>query len=134
MIVEGSSALKAEQGSKHAEMLSYLSENDSYWLLNDTWRADAEAYVSSGIGPVRSPNNAVVDFSGFHNTDLKLEMKYFLLYELKNKWKTPVYLQSVLKTAIFLIGERIGSQQQRNCQCQPPNQPSPLHASFFLLI
>ena len=122
MIVEGSSALKAEQGSKHAEMLSYLSENDSYWLLNDTWRSDAEAYISSGIGPVRSPNNAVVDFSGFHNTDLKLEMKYFMLYELKNKWKTPVYLQSVLKTAIFLIGERIGSDPRISSFVQCPDE------------
>ena len=54
MIVDGSSALKAEQGSKHAEMLSYLSENDSYWLLNDTWRSDAKASVSSGISPVEA--------------------------------------------------------------------------------
>ena len=109
MIVDGSSALKAEQDPKRAMMLSYLSEDDGYWLLNDAWRADAKAYVSSGIGPVRKLDNAVVDFSGFQNTELKLEMKYFLLYELKNKWKTPYYLQNIQKTAVRLIGEKLGS-------------------------
>jgi hypothetical protein len=54
MIVDGSSALKAEQDPKHAEMVSYLSESDGYWLLNDTWYSNAKAYVSSGISPVRS--------------------------------------------------------------------------------
>lgn len=109
MIVDGSAALKAEQDPKHAEMVSYLSGEDSYWLLNDVWRADAKAYISAGISPVRNPYNAVVDFSGFHNAVLKLEMKYFLLYELKNKWKSPFHLQNIQKTAVSLIGERMGS-------------------------
>jgi hypothetical protein len=109
MIVDGSAALKAEQDPKHAEMVSYLSGEDSYWLLNDVWRADAKAYISAGISPVRNPNNAVVDFSEFHNAVLKLEMKYFLLYELKNKWKSPFYLQNIQKTAVSLLGEKLGS-------------------------
>jgi len=109
VIVEGSAALKTEQDPGYTAMVSYLSEENGYWLLNDTWRADAKAYVSAGISPVKRQNTVVVDFSSFQNADLKLEMKYFLLYELKNKWKSPFYLQNIQKTAVSLIGERLGS-------------------------
>ena len=81
MLVDGSLALKAEQDPKRAEMLSYLSEENGYWLLNDIWRADSKEYVSSGIKPPKRQSTVIVDFSSFQNADLKLEMKYFLLYD-----------------------------------------------------
>ena len=109
MLVDGSLALKAEQDPKRAEMLSYLSEENGYWLLNDIWRADSKEYVSSGIKPPKRQSTVIVDFSSFQNADLKLEMKYFLLYELKNNWKSSFYLQSIQKTAVSLIGEKLGS-------------------------
>lgn len=109
MITEGSSALKLLLNPKRAEMEAYLSSEGGYWFLNDIWRADANAYVTAGIGPVRNQAVSVVDFSSFQNEELKLEMKYFLLYGLKHKWRTPFYLQNIQKTAVRLVGERMGS-------------------------
>lgn len=109
MITEGSSALKLSLNPKRAEMEAYLSSEGGYWFLNDIWRADANAYVTAEIGPVRNQVVSVVDFSSFQNEELKLEMKYFLLYGLKHKWRTPFHLQNIQKTAVRLVGERMGS-------------------------
>lgn len=109
MITEGSSALKRSLNPKRAEMEVYLSSEGGYWLLNDIWRADANAYITAEIGPVRKQAVSVVDFSSFQNEELKLEMKYFLLYGLKHKCRTPFYLQNIQKTAVRLVGERMGS-------------------------
>ena len=109
MTIEGSSALKLQSNPKRAEMEAYLSSEGGYWLQNDIWKADASAYTTAGIGAVRNKAVSVVDFSSFQNEELKLEMKYFLLYGLKHKWRTPFHLQNVQKTAVRLLGERIGS-------------------------
>ena len=109
MTIEGSSALKLQSNPKLAEMEAYLSSEGGYWLQNDIWKADASAYTTAGIGAVRNKAVSVVDFSSFQNEELKLEMKYFLLYGLKHKWRTPFHLQNVQKTAVRLLGERIGS-------------------------
>ena len=127
MIVEGSSALKPQTNPKWAEMEAYLSSEGGYWLQNDIWRADAAAYITAGIGQVRNQTVSVVDFSSFQNEDLKLEMKYFLLYGLKHKWRTPFHLQNIQKTAVRLLGERIGSDSEISsfAQCEEDETDDP---------
>ena len=127
MIVEGSSALKPQTNPKWAEMEAYLSSEGGYWLQNDIWRADAAAYITAGIGQVRKQTVSVVDFSSFQNEDLKLEMKYFLLYGLKHKWRTPFHLQNIQKTAVRLLGERIGSDSEISsfAQCEEDETDDP---------
>ena len=109
MNINGSSALKLQSNPKRAEMEAYLLSEDGYWLQNDIWKADAAAYIKAEIGSIKKVSVSVVDFSSFQNEALKLEMKYFILYGLKNKWRTPFYLQHKQKTAVRLLGERIGS-------------------------
>ncbi len=109
MIIEGSLALKPVTDSKHEMMQKYLSTEDGYWLSNDEWRGDAAAYKEAGLRDVRFPDAVIVDFSGYQNESLKLEMKYFILYGMKHKWKSPYNLQNLQKSAVRLLGERIGS-------------------------
>ena len=49
MITDGSSALELLLDPKRAEMEAYLSAEDGYWIQNDIWRTDSEAYRASGI-------------------------------------------------------------------------------------
>ena len=105
----GNLALKQVTDPKHEMMLEYLSKEGGYWYKNDAWRADSDAYKETGLGDVRFPDAVIVDFSSYQNDRLKLEMKYFILYGMKHKWKSPYNLQNLQKSAIRMIGEREGS-------------------------
>ena len=108
MITEGSSALKRQTNSKQAEMEVYLSAEGGYWLQNDIWRTDSEAYEKSGIRKSRR-EGILMDLTSCQNVYMKLELKYYILYSLKNQWKSPVYIQDMLMTVIRLIGKNIAS-------------------------
>ena len=108
MITDGSSALELLLDPKRAEMEAYLSAEDGYWIQNDIWRTDSEAYRASGIKKSRR-DGILADLTSCQNAYMKLELKYYILYSLKNQWKSPVYIQDMLMTVIRLIGKNIAS-------------------------
>lgn len=109
MITVGNTALKPVSDPKHEMMVQYLSAEGGYWLNNDEWRSDTDAYQEAGLREVRSSETVLVDFSSYRNEELKLEMKYFILYGMKHKWKSPYHLQNMQKSAVRMLGERLGS-------------------------
>lgn len=106
MITDGSLALKRPLNPRQAEMEAYLSSEGGYWLQNDIWHTDSEAYRASGIRKSRR-DGILADLSGYPDNCLKQELKYYLLCSLKNQWRSPAYVQDVLMTPIRLLGERI---------------------------
>ncbi len=106
MITDGSSALKLSWDLKRAEMEAYLSSEGGYWLQNDIWHTDSEAYRNSGIRKSRR-DGILADLSGYPDNGLKQELKYYLLCSLKNQWRSPAYVQDVLRAPIRLLGENI---------------------------
>lgn len=108
MITEGSAALKMPWNPRQAEMEEYLSAEGGYWLENDIWRTDSEAYRSSGLRKSRR-DGVLADFTGCRNASMKLELKYYILCALKNQWKSPVYVQDILVSVIRLVGQGIAS-------------------------
>lgn len=108
MITEGSSALKLPQNPRQLEMEEYLSAEGGYWLENDIWRTDSEAYRASGLRRSRR-DGVLADFTGYRNASMKLELKYYILCSLKNQWKSPVYVQDMLVSVIRLVGQGIAS-------------------------
>lgn len=108
MITEGSSALKLPQNPRRLEMEEYLSAEGGYWLENDIWRTDSEAYRAGGLRESRR-DGILADFTGCRNASMKLELKYYILCSLKNQWKSPAYIQDVLMSVIRLVGQGIAS-------------------------
>lgn len=108
MITEGSAALKMPWNPRQAEMEEYLSAEGGYWLENDIWRTDSEAYRSSGLRRSRR-DGVLADFTGCRNASMKLELKYYILCSLKNQWKSPVYVQDMLVSVVRLVGQGIAS-------------------------
>lgn len=108
MITEGSAALKMPWNPRQTEMEEYLSAEGGYWLENDIWRTDSEAYRSSGLRKSRR-DGVLADFTGCRNASMKLELKYYILCSLKNQWKSPVYVQDMLVSVIRLVGQGIAS-------------------------
>ena len=86
MITDGSSALKLSFDPKTAEMEAYLSAENGYWLENDVWRTDSKAYKEGGLAePYKE--GVLVDFSPYTNSLMKLEMKYYLLFSMKQDYR-----------------------------------------------
>lgn len=106
MITEGSSALKLPLKSKQTEMEAYLSAEEGYWLQNDIWRTDSAAYRLSGLNATKT-RGKLADFSCFTNETLKLEMKYYLLFAIKNGWIKPTYVQGHMLTPLRMAGENL---------------------------
>lgn len=109
MTTIGSAALQPVTDPRHEKMAEYLSAESRYWLENDEWRADTAAYRQTGLRDVRFEKAVLVDFSSYRNERLKLEMKYFILYGLKHKWRSPYDLQNMQKPAVRMLGEGLGS-------------------------
>ena len=108
MTTEGSSAFKLSWNPKQREMEQYLSAEAGYWIRNDIWRTDSEAYKTSGLRESRQAG-MLADFSECRDAYLKLELKYYILWSLKNQQKSPAYVQAVLMPAIRLAGQKVSS-------------------------
>lgn len=107
MITCGSSALQIQDHSRQEEMVEYLSAEGGYWISNDVWRTDSPAYRVSGIGDPMW-QGVLADFSEFSNEDLKIEIKYYLLYCMKTHIREGRAVQNLYQTAIRLIGSCTG--------------------------
>ena len=108
MTTEGSSAFKLSWNPKQREMEQYLSAEAGYWIRNDIWRTDSEAYKTSGLRESRQAG-MLADFSECRDAYLKLELKYYILWSLKNQQKSPTYVQAVLIPVIRLAGQKVSS-------------------------
>lgn len=72
------------QQSKYKEIIEYLSQDNGYWLENDIWSKndnmfDKEEYKTNG---------ANIKFDFIEDDILKNEIKFYLVYSIKNKYVT----------------------------------------------
>lgn len=70
--------------SKYDEIIEYLKQDNGYWLKNDKWNINADVFdkeeYKTGVLRIK------LDF--IKNEILKNEIKYYLVYSLKNKYLT----------------------------------------------
>ena len=64
-----------------AEIYAYIN---GYWVENDIWDLDSAEFETSGID-TEGLHGILADFSAFKNENLKAEMKFYLLHELRGK-------------------------------------------------
>ena len=76
--------IKSNKQSKYDEIVGYLSQDNGYWLKNDIW--NIKDGVFQEIEYKVTAKNIRLDF--IKNETLKNEIKYYLLYSLKNKYLT----------------------------------------------
>lgn len=77
-------AVYGETDEKYSRMTEYLETEDRYWLDNDIWYLEADSFCQAGIKTSQKAKGELADFSGYPTERLKNEMKYFLLYSMKN--------------------------------------------------
>ena len=76
--------IKSNKQSKYDEIIQYLSQDNGYWLENDIWNVSDSIFskeeYKTGVSSIK------LDF--IKNERLKNEVKYYLVYSIKNKYVT----------------------------------------------
>ncbi|URZ07767.1 tyrosine-type recombinase/integrase [Clostridium felsineum] len=80
--------IKSNQQSKYEEIIKYLKQDDGYWLENDKW--DFYNNFEYNLDVVRGKK--YLDFSVIKENSIIFELKYSVLYGLKNKYFQPKYI------------------------------------------
>lgn len=80
----GALALAYESDPQYQDICEYLSTEMGFWNKNDIWKGSDAAFKEAGIDINKRVGNwTIADFSYFENGRLKNEMKYFILWRLK---------------------------------------------------
>lgn len=88
--------IKKNQQRKYNEIIEYLKQDNGYWLENDIWNIENRAF-----GEVEyriNVKNIRLDF--VRDEVLKNEVKYYLVYSLKNKY---ISLSAILNEYQYAI-------------------------------
>lgn len=72
------------QQSKYDEIIDYLNQDNEYWLENDKWDLTEEFFYGKIIRTTH-----YIDFSKFKNEIIKNELKYYVVYNFKEKLIKP---------------------------------------------
>lgn len=98
-----------ERDDRYMQMTEYLSSEKRYWIDNDIWYMEAESFRQAGIKTGRRAKGELADFSGYPTERLKHEMKYFLLYSMKNGFMSAQNIRNHYRWTVCDIGEWLGS-------------------------
>ena len=105
----GALALEIQTDPHKEEMIAYLSLEDKYWIDNDKWDADSDAFKGLGLGRIREGCRIIADFEQYKNDAVKLETKYAVLLLLKEKIISAYDLNNIYSSTVKLLGTTIGS-------------------------
>ena len=99
---------------KYRQMTQYLSSEGRYWIDNDQWYLEADSFRQAGINTGKRNVGKLADFSGYQSVQLKNEMKYFLLYSMKNELMSVSNLYGHYREIIRQIGTQLEGKHSAN--------------------
>lgn len=106
---------------KYLQIKKYLSLEGGYWLREERWCMNAESFTEAGIETHRKAW-ILADFQSYQPENLKNEMKYYLLWSMKNKYLTADTVNRCYGKAIETMGKHLsnrGIQSFRNLHDKP---------------
>ncbi|MBB6623945.1 tyrosine-type recombinase/integrase [Clostridium gasigenes] len=78
--------IKSNQQSKYEEIIEYLKQDDGYWLENDKWDINDMVFRDNNLSEEYKTGVKYIKLDYIDSLTLKNEIKYFLIYSLKNKY------------------------------------------------
>lgn len=94
-----------EADEKYSEMMEYLSSEGGYWLKEDKWAVSSEAFKKAGLDVKGCKASILADFTAYTKERIKMEMKYYLLYSMKNGLLSPFHICNMMTGTIRMLGE-----------------------------
>ena len=91
--------------NKYNKMISYLNENNEYWLKNDKWDM-RQKYNYKGSWNW-------MDFSKIANYKIKLELKYTVIYILENKYMNINTMLKNVRLALIKLAQYLNNINQK---------------------
>jgi integrase len=82
--------IRLGQVDKYEEIIIYLKQDNGYWLNNDIWDVTEKFFIGEKVHNCR-----YINFENFNNVLLKNELKYYFIYNFKNKNLTGRYIVSL---------------------------------------
>lgn len=104
-------AIKETFDDEYERMTEYLSSEGGYWKKNDKWYLQESCFQEAGIKTGKSRKGLLADFSEYRSESLKMEMKYFLLYSMKNGLMSVSNIHVHYRKAIYELGLLITGKQ-----------------------
>lgn len=111
---------------KYNWMAEYLSSERGYWEKNDKWYLNADSFQEAGIKVASKTRELMADFSGFQSEELKVEMKYYLLFSMKEELLTAIGISRNYKRAVASLGKELGNAKVSSfdglaAECREPD-------------
>lgn len=85
--------VKTNKQSKYDEIIEYLKQDNGYWLENDKWDLTKEFF----IGRV-TRGHRYINFFNISNEVMKNELKFYFIYNFKNKLLKSSYIACLSST------------------------------------
>lgn len=101
---------KSNQQSKYDEIIEYLKQDNGYWLENDKWNF----YNNFKYNLDSARGKKYLDFSLFNNESIKLEVKYYYLYSLKEKLISPPTVIGKAQAVVRKLSDYINNKKYIN--------------------
>ena len=102
-----------EAGDKYGRMLFFLSEDEGYWIKNDTWDVRDNVFAAYGLS-IRIYNaTKKIHFTGFKEDQLKNEAKFYLAYSLKNQLLSALRVFNMFKAPLDYLASYMNVNGQR---------------------
>lgn len=99
--------INSNQQNKYDEIVEYLKQDDGYWLENDVWNI----YNNFIYDLDEARGKKYLDFSMFNNENIRLEVKYYYLYSLKEGLLKPIYIISKAQAVIRKLSNYINNKK-----------------------
>lgn len=96
---------RKEEDDKYREMKEYLSSEGGYWLKKDKWTVSAYAFQQAGLDVEGCKASILADFTAYTKECMKIEMKYYLLYSMKNERLSPFHVCNMMTATIRMMGD-----------------------------
>ncbi|MGO5074578.1 tyrosine-type recombinase/integrase [Clostridium sporogenes] len=78
--------IKSNQQSKYDEIIEYLKQDNGYWLKNDIWNIYDEVFSNNNIIEEYKTGVKNIRLNYINSFILRNEIKYYLVYSIKNKY------------------------------------------------
>lgn len=73
--------------NKYNYILTYLKEDNTYWLENDKWNLTEKFFLGKKVYKTN-----YIDFSAFQNLHIKNEIKYYLIWSFRENYMRNTYI------------------------------------------